>query len=198
MCENMDKTWIADERGHSLFELSLSLPMIVMLTLSLGSLFLWTLRFFLYEMADWTLQKDLCRAMERIVYDARAADTVIIEQERFGTAELPFSSISLRKPRCYPETKKNWDFYMARIPQNASGAQRKIYRSSDYEPITGDNIFCNTALKKFRCELVAPARLRIEIQGWAPLTRHVIEVKTEIFLPEMMKNATATPTVTGN
>ena len=188
----MDKKLLFNEQGHSLFELSISLPIIVMLALSLVGLFCWTLKFFLYEMADWALQEELSNAMKRIVSDARLADSVSIQHQAADYEKYPYCSILLRKPKCFPDTEKHWNYYLANYPLYSSGNHWKLYRSADYEPITGDSIFCDTALLKFHCELIPPARLRIEIKGKTTITQHTVEVKTELFLPEMMKNAAVT------
>jgi len=189
----MDKETLFDESGHSLFELSLSLPIMLMLTLTLGGLFLWSMKLFVYEMADWTLQNELCTVMERVVGDARAADSVLIQHEMYSQTPFSYSRLILLKPRCYPDTEKNSSVYFAHQPQKPVASPWKIYHTTDYEPITGDSMFCSTMILKFHCELIPPARLRIELKGKTPVTKHTLELKTEIFLPELMKNASTAP-----
>lgn len=193
----MDKKWISDEQGHSLFELSLSLPIMILLTLSIGTLFLWTMKFFVYEMADWALQEEMCSAIERIAGDARAASRVRIRHKQYSFDPLAYCDILLWKPRCFPTAEENRSYYLAEQPKSTGGLYWKLYHNSDYEPITGDSIVGNTNLLKFHCEIIPPARLRIELKGRSLITRHNLEVKTELFLPELMKNGDTTSNSSG-
>ena len=202
----MDRNWIADEKGHTLFELSLSLPIMIMLTLAMGALFLWSMKLFLYEMAEWSLQNELSGVMERVVGEARAADKIFIYRQTLNYDKYPYSGVLLLKPRCWPDTEKNRAYYFAHQPQYPVAGSWKIYHTSELEPITGDNMFGSTYIQKFHCEFIPPARLRIEIKASAPVSKyswlsidwHSLELKTEIFLPEMMKNAEPAPASTGN
>ncbi len=181
-----DRGWFSDEHGHSLFELSMSMPIMIMLTLALGTMFLWTMKFFIYEMADWELQEEMYSAVNRVAKDARAAGSIRIKFKEidFFKDYMQYCSIMILKNECYPETHRTVIYYSAEQPELAW----KIYRHSEFEPITGDSIFSNVRLMRFRCEIIPPARLRIEAKAWSRITSHRLEAKTEIFLPELLKN----------
>lgn len=182
----MDRHWILEERGHSLFELSLSLPIMIVLTLTLGAMFLWTMKAFIYEMADWEMQEELYTALQRVSGDARTASSISINHKKLihdGT-DHAYCSLSIWKPQCYPSTEKTMIYYSAEQPD----VVWKLYRNNTSEPITGDSILSDVHLTRFHCEIIPPAILRIEIAGKSGITRHTLETSAEIFMPEIMKN----------
>ncbi len=189
----MVKTILSNEDGHSLLELSLSLPVMILLALTLGTLFLWTTKLFVYELADWTLQSELFSVMNRIVRDARAAEKVQISKMTYSSDPEEYDGIMFWKPRCYPSSEKNIAYYFAYQPIHTQSSTWKIYRRRDYTPITGDNIFCKTYILKFHCIYIPPARVRIELIGASRITSHIMEIHTELFLSEMMKHALVLP-----
>lgn len=191
----MDRRWISEENGHSLFELSMSLPIMLVLTLTLGTMFLWTMKTFIYELADWELQEEMYGALQRVVGDARAASSIRITHKKlsFEGDDHAYCSIVLWKSRCYPDTEKERVFYGADQPEIIW----KLYRNTTNEPITGDGIFSDVRLTRFHCEIIPPARLRIEIAGKSGITKHRLETSTEIFLPELMKNEDKTSEYSG-
>ncbi len=186
----MDKKWISEERGHSLFELSLSLPIMLVLTLTLGAMFLWTMKIFIYEMADWELQMELYTALQRVAGDARTAGSIRINHKKLlhEGDDHAYCSINIMKPQCYPSTDIKTAYYEAANPDIVW----KIYRNSTNEPITGDSIIGDVHLSRFHCEIIPPARLRIEIGGMSGITGHKMDVSAEIFVPELMKNGDTT------
>ena len=191
----MDRKWISEEQGHSLFELSLSLPIMIVLTLTLGTMFLWSMKIFIYEMADWALQEEMYTALQRVAGDARAASSIKIRHKKliYEGDDHAYCSIVLWKSQCYPSTEKTRVYYEAYQPD----VIWKLYRNNTNEPITGDSILSDIYLTRFHCEIIPPARLRIEIAGVSGITKHRLETSAEIFLPELMKNADTTTEYSG-
>ncbi len=187
----MFRQFVKDQKGHSLFELSISLPIMVFLTFTMGTLFLWSMKCFVYEIADWTLQEELFSVMDRIVHEARTADKVKINNMSYPIEK--YDSISFWKPRCYPDSQKNFTHYFAYQPIHTASGTWKICRQDISTPITGDSIFCRTHIMKFRCRFIPPARIRIELKGASLITGHAMETQAELFLPEMMKHAEDSP-----
>ncbi len=187
----MYKQLLTGQHGHSLMELSVSLPIMVFLTCTMGTLFLFSMKCFVYELADWTLQEELFSVMNRIVYEARTAEKIKILNMSYP--DIRYDSISFWKPRCYPDTGKNYVRYFAYQPIHTASSTWKICRQDESTPITGDSILCRTYILKFRCRFIPPARIRIELQGASRITGHIMETQAELFLPEMMKHADDIP-----
>ena len=165
-------------------ELAAALPVLVLMLCVLGYSFLWAMNRFRLEIADWVMQEELRDAMERVVEDARPARRVEIDTDAWG-----FSRIKLIKRASTEEGEAPFDIYSAE--QAGGGLVRKICRGGTSYPITGDSIFAKMTIVRFYGKWKEPATLRIEMEGMSLVSRRRFQLKTEIFLPEAMRDARA-------
>ena len=179
----MNKGWIndlaGDESGFSLLEISMSLPVLSLLLCTMAVSFLWTIRLFVYELADWTLQREMERAMERVMEEGRSAFQVDVSNDRQGTRDYIYFRYSKGSSTCFfaDMTNSTWVY--------------KIYRLDSTYPLTGDDAFAQTFISRFNCELEHPGIMRLEILGHCMTTGHAFQLVKEEFLPEMMKKEMA-------
>ena len=173
-----------DEKGFALLQLSVSLPILVLLLGSMACVLLWGAKMYLYEMADWVLQEEMRMVMERVTRHLQTAYRVELSGEKWTQGNVRIF------PAVYgPEDMQQQYPYEARMPDSAAAS--KIYEMGYYLPLTSDNMWGHTGIRCFRGKLKPNCMIRIELEGYSRLTGHSFNLYTDMFLPEMARKKQA-------
>ncbi len=152
----------AREKGAALLELTASLPLITILSVALGTAFVFGVRAYLFLMSDWALQEQVGYAMERIVMDLRYADDAKLEANRL-------------KVHCREVSgPAQWITY-ERTNETVSRIRR------DSQPLTGQSALGKIAMEEFHVEVGTQA-VFVRLVGKNLLTDQSYALETMITL----------------
>lgn len=165
------KKLICGERGFSLLELLVSLPIVMLLLISLITAFFFSIKAYMYEISDWVLQDEIRTVMCQIVHDLKYAKTV----------------------------EKNADVLYIKLHENTN-LKRKfiIYERLDKmlhpmargkQPMTGHSKLSSVDIKKFSFRIEDrgdnPQVVHLELVGENLMTKHVFALETSVQLKRM-------------
>ena len=155
----------AGEKGAALLELIASVPLIAVLSVALGTAFIFGVRAYLFLMSDWALQEQVGYAMERMVMDLRYAEEAKIEGNRL-------------KVRCREVGGPLYWFVYERTNDTVPRIRR------DSQPLTGQSTLGKIKMKEFEARF-ADAREQavfLRLLGENTLTGQTYELETMVTL----------------
>ena len=155
----------AGEKGAALLELIASVPLIAVLSVALGTAFIFGVRAYLFLMSDWALQEQVGYAMERMVMDLRYAEDAKIEGNRL-------------KVRCREVGGPLYWFVYERTNDTVPRIRR------DSQPLTGQSTLGKIKMKEFEARF-ADAREQavfLRLLGENTLTGQTYELETMVTL----------------
>lgn len=155
----------AGEKGAALLELIASVPLIAVLSVALGTAFIFGVRAYLFLMSDWALQEQVGYAMERMVMDLRYAEDAKIEGNRL-------------KVRCRELGGPLYWFVYERTNDTVPRIRR------DSQPLTGQSTLGKIKMKEFEARF-ADAREQavfLRLLGENTLTGQTYELETMVTL----------------
>ncbi len=153
------------EKGTALLELVASMPLIAILSVALGTAFIFGVRAYLFLMSDWALQEQVGYAMERMVMDLRYAEEAKIEGNRL-------------KIHCR-EVGGPLDWF---VYERTNEPIPRIRRNS--QPLTGQSTLGKIRMKEFEAKF-ADAREQavfLRLVGENTLTNQIYELETMVTL----------------
>ena len=155
----------AGEKGAALLELIASVPLIAVLSVALGTAFIFGVRAYLFLMSDWALQEQVGYAMERMVMDLRYAEDAKIEGNRL-------------KVHCRELGGPLYWFVYERTNDTVPRIRR------DSQPLTGQSTLGKIKMKEFEARF-ADAREQavfLRLLGENTLTGQTYELETMVTL----------------
>lgn len=157
----MDKDlhWLRQEKGFSMMELSVSLPLFAVLLLSLTVIFGWGIKSYFFMVSDWALQRDVQFSMKRICNDVMFADRVECDSGRITI----YGKTSDNKT-----TRVNYELTRENFP--------RIRRNS--QPLTGESSLGTIEIEEMDFDAVGEVGLYIHIKGRNRATGHEYELRT--------------------
>lgn len=153
------------EKGAALLELVASMPLLAVLSVALGTAFVFGVRAYLFLMSDWALQEQVGYAMERMVMDLRYAEDAKIEGNRL-------------KVHCR-EVSGHLDWF---VYERTNETAPRIRRSG--QPLTGQSTLGKIKMKEFEARF-ADAREQavfLRLVGENTLTGQTYELETMVTL----------------
>ena len=163
------------QRGFVLLEAVVSVPMIVMLLVSLGTAALWGMHHYLSIMADAELQQEVQFAFERVVEDLLEAREI------------------------RPLSWGNGYEIVKTLPADAAGKEQEVrltYRLNTIQgthklvcedaaaPMTGDNSLGAVTITEFSCTPESSGFYFFRLTGKSEVTEHVYSLQTAVYLPQ--------------
>ncbi|MBR5381589.1 MAG: hypothetical protein IK136_03100 [Oscillospiraceae bacterium] len=155
------RRWHAEERGQGLLELLVSMPLVVILLIALGTAFAFGVRAYVFLMGDWELQKQVAFAMERMTTDLRYAENATV------------SGDTLRVLCRMTNETAQWVEYT-----RTTEDMPRMMRSS--QPMTGESSLGSIAMTRFTAETVGPRTIFLRLCGENRLTGHTYELETAV------------------
>ena len=154
------------QSGYGLVELMVSLPILILMLLSLSAAFLWFLKSYLLVFSEFELHNQVRMPMERIAHDLTYADQAALLSD--GIRIFVWNS----------QGNKDWVVY--------TFENSRIYR--DTQPLTGDTRIGDMVITKFQCEQKEPRNIYIEIEGKNLTTGYTFSLETAVQLLDKSKD----------
>ncbi|MBQ9377031.1 MAG: hypothetical protein IJU05_04425 [Schwartzia sp.] len=153
--------WHAEERGQGLLELLVSMPLVAVLLIALGTAFAFGVRAYVFLLGDWELQKQVAFAMERMTTDLRYAEDVTVTGDTLRvfcrmTSEAPQRIVYERTSETLPRMMR------------------------DHQPMTGESSLGTIAMTRFTAEAVGARTIFLRLGGENRLTGHTYELETAV------------------
>ena len=158
-----------DERGQILWEMMVTLPIIILLLTSLGCGFLWFMRCCTREMADWELVTEMRVSMAQITDDMRYAKRVVSTPIDSNHDRVTITS-SDDTTIVYWVEKYNFSW--------------RIVRNDNNMPLTGESNLGKTDIVTFHCSNDDKYNnvWKIEIEAASRLTGHKFSLQTAVYV----------------
>lgn len=179
----------SDEKGYLLWETAAALPVLVFLLSVLGYVTLWSFRAYQREMADLNAQEELHLAMERIVEDAKNAESVEItanEQRVYKVSVVMHAEPEQKVNNAKLRTRADYD--VRRVMYGSGASIHRRLTGDNGEPLTGDSyVSGETDVTEFVWEQRRDNMLRITLALRSVPTGHEYKFSTEIYLSPRVK-----------
>ncbi len=154
---------LAEEKGIGLLELVATMPLIVLLSVALGTAFVFGVRAYAYVLSDWVLQEQVSYAMERMVTDLRYAVDAEAEE---NTLRIRCRDVS---------NSLEWVEY-----KKTTEAQPRIRRKN--QPLTGQSTLGQIVMEHFSAEMPRDRLVILRLAGKNLLTGQTYELETAVVL----------------
>ena len=158
-----------DERGQVLWEMMVSLPVIMLLLTSLGGGFLWLMGCYTKEMADLELTNEMRMSMAQVTDDMRYAKSI---------SSAPIDG--------------NYDQLTITLPDNTKviywvaryNLSWRLVRNSNNMPLTGESSLGKTDVVTFHCRNDSGYTdvWQIELAAASRLTGHKFSLRTAVYV----------------
>ena len=169
----MMKTKCDSERGQVLAEFAVSLPVLVMLLVTVGGIFLYAVQIYRQKTAETELISEISIAMERIAEDASTSSTFEIA----GSG----NDLTLYRGKINEDDREESVRYFV---NNHAVYGALLCRNKNNEPITGANRSGEVVISSFNCSQDG-SLLRIELTGKSVLVKREFTLCTAFFFPDM-------------
>lgn len=172
------RSFLSDEGGYMLPEALASLPVMLMLLVSLFAVWVIFLKSYVLLMGDWELQQEMRLTLERIAQDAASAARIEVK-----------ASNALCIERYVKGEKCSTDYVLSEGKQGSPPYISKKVTGGDYgysapQPMTGgQNVFGSLAVVDFFCEK-RDGILLLRLTGVNRRTKKRIAFSTAVFLPQ--------------
>ncbi|MBQ7479929.1 MAG: hypothetical protein IJT01_13705 [Selenomonadaceae bacterium] len=169
-----------NERGAILLETLISLPVIVFLISALGGCILWSFKTISWQKDDWELQQELHYVMERLVEDANRAEYAKITHLAEGDSVCLYYRQNMTRA-ALEKREPDMSITYAKKDSEKYGEGRMIVDNPSM-PMTGDSIFGRVNITRFRCDMVSPHIMQVQLTGKSFLTKHEYTLETAVFM----------------
>ena len=180
--------------GFVFAEFAIALPLLIFLMYGLATVSLKIFQLGRNQLADYVLEEEAQRVMERIVQEARVAKEVVIVDD--NTIKFVYHTITDRIENTYAEDytailtlvdvlETQYFITYARegrsTPNLYAQRQNKIPPTN---PITGENFFGDTKINSLKCERNEEKKiLHISLEMESLVTGRKIKLNTAVFMP---------------
>lgn len=151
---------LKQQKGMALLELLVAIPLLSILLASLGTAFLWGLKFYFFAVSDWELQEQVRISIERIVRDITYADRVKLVGEEVR--------IWIKDDETTDQKYVVYTTNGSRLPEITKNSQ----------PMTGQSRLGEIAITKFNFRMQGTRTVFIEIEGENTLTKRRFLLET--------------------
>lgn len=150
-----------EERGAIFLELAVAAPLLGLLCVAIGTIFIFGVRAYALVLSDWSLQEQVGYAMERMTADLRYAEDVKVQNGRLRVLCRESSGDA------------HWVEYERTVE-----AQPRIRRGS--QPLTGQSTLGAIGMKTFEAEIVGERTAFLRLVGENQWTGQVYELETAV------------------
>ena len=177
---NISVVWQrTNEAGFILWEALIAIPMLVILLLSVTSIFMFCMRTYFYQLADGELVQEVQSAFSLVVEDLLTGQYI---EEGKGSSKgfyiygRPNPLLSDSKPG-EPKKESYWLHNMAGLV--------KLTRGTIYAPLTGDHTLAQVTVVEFSVvrDEVYPNVYKLRLTGKSEMTKHEYTLCTAVYLP---------------
>jgi len=176
------------KNGFVLIEFVIALPLLILLLFALGKLTFELFQMSRVQVADYVLETETQRILDRIVEDAKAAKYVEIKKvrtnEEFQLYEIFFEyqvatsaqpmAVAVRAQRLYtPSAMAGHGYYIY--------AERQQHGNKS-NPISGGNFFGDTQVTQLKFSVPSDKVLHITLEMRSSLTGRKIKLNTSVYM----------------
>ncbi len=173
----MDKQGIrSGEKGYSLLEFLVSLPVLLMLLAGLGTAFTIFLRGYFGILGNWEVQEQVRFSMQRIVRDLQYA--IDADTTMYGTLDIRV------KGKNAEETSIVYKLY---TDDNAAHILKR--NKAGYggpQPITGGSILADVSIVDFHCYRLGRI-VFIVLEGENKMSKYYFSLESAVCLPNVLE-----------
>ena len=183
--------------GFVFAEFAIALPLLILLLYGLATVGIKIFYLGKIQLADYVLEEEVHDVLSRLIYDARAAKKVDVQN---GAPQVTFvyRTINEIQTKGYGSgggygtakgdviaDKEENRVYL--IPENfkKKGSKMNYKRQTEggSNPITGDNYFGETRVTQFEFDKPADKVLRITLEMQSEVSGHKIKISTAVYMP---------------
>lgn len=164
------------ERGSILLETILSVPLLVILLATLGTMVVFGAREYIHILADAELQQEIQIAFQRVTTDALEAKDITRAAGRDSGITFVKRPNPLRTDYRGEEIKVNYWL-------NTVEGTKKLVRESASAPMTGNHALAGISITEFSYHEVRPRLYQLRLRGHSGVTGHEYELSTAIYIP---------------
>jgi len=179
---NTSGVWSSTDAGGFVFwEALIAMPVLVILLMSVISIFMFCMRTYFYRLADGELIQEVQYAFATVVEDALAGQAI----EDGGRQSPGFDIISRQNPlngEGAMEEKLKESYWL----HNKDGLV-KLVRGSVDAPITGDHTLAQVTIVEFSAikDEHCPGVYVLRLTGKSEMTKHEYTMCTAVYLPPL-------------
>ncbi len=177
---NTGAAWqCTNEAGFILGEALVAMPVLVMLLLSLTSIFMFCMRTYFYQLADGELVQEVQGSFSLVVEDLLAGQYI----EEGAGSNKGFFIVGRQNP-LYGDSKPGGMKKESYWLHNMAGLV-KLARGSIYAPLTGDHALAQVTVVEFSWarDEAYPDVYKLRLTGKSEMTNHEYTLRTAIYLP---------------
>ena len=177
--------------GFVFVEFAIALPLLILLMYGLTIVGLKIFDVGKDQLADYVLEEEVHDVLSRMIYDARAARSVKIEN---SVSTVTFTYDTIKEVIVSSGGRENGDVIANReeprvykligtLKQEGSKIDYKRQVEGDKNPITGDNYFGKTRIMQFKFKKIAENVLHVTLEMQSEVTGHKIKISTAVYMP---------------
>ena len=183
--------------GFVFAEFAIALPLLILLFYGLMTVGLKIFYLGKIQLADYVLEEEVHDVLSRLIYDARAAKTVVA---RNGAHDLTFVYRTINEIQTkVPGTTNTYGtahgdviadkeenrVYLVAGEFGQAGSKMNYKRQIEVatNPITGDNYFGETRITEFKFDKPADKVLRVTLEMQSEISKHKIKISTAVYMP---------------
>ena len=177
--------------GFVFVEFAIALPLLILLMYGLTIVGLKIFDVGKDQLADYVLEEEVHDVLSRMIYDARAARSVKIEN---NVSRVTFTYGTIKEVIVSGGGRENGDVIANReeprvykligtLKQEGSKIDYKRQVEGDKNPITGDNYFGETRIMQFKFKKLAENVLHVTLEMQSEVTGHKIKISTAVYMP---------------
>ena len=180
--------------GFVFAEFAIALPLLILLGWGLATVGMKIFYLGKIQLADYVLEEEVHDVLSRLIYDARAAKTLIAEKE-VPTLTFTYRTINeVHSKLGNIQSTANGDviadktetrLYILAGDAGKKDSKINYKRVDEYlaNPITGDNYFGETRVTQFDFDKPAEKVLHVTLEMQSEVTGHKIKMSTAVYMP---------------
>ena len=167
------------EDGFVLWEVLVSLPLLVMLFMSVTAVFGWCMKAYFYTVADAELVQEVQSAFVRITEEVMEGTEIRPALQQRQGIEI----VSRQNP-LYTDSVPGKEVNISYSVHNMDSLQ-KLVRSRDDAPLTGNHALASVTIVEFSAarDEHYPDVYRLRLTGKSEMTKHEYTMCTAVYLP---------------
>ena len=181
--------------GFVFAEFAIALPLLILLGWGLATVGMKIFYLGKIQLADYVLEEEVHDVLSRVIYDARAAKTLLAEKE-VPTLTFTYRTINEVQVKVNSSTsgtakgdviadKEEKRLYILAGGAGEEGSKINYKRVDEYlaNPITGDNYFGETRVTQFDFDKPVEKVLHVTLEMQSEVTGHKIKMSTAVYMP---------------
>ena len=182
--------------GFVFAEFAIALPLLILLLYGLATVGVKIFYLGKIQLADYVLEEEVHDVLSRLIYDARAAQSVkaFNDLKEITFTHRTINEIKTKTPGENSYGTANGDVIADKVNERVylihgtigkegSVINYKRQTKGPFNPITGRNYFGETRITQFEFDRSADKVLRVTLEMQSEETQHKIKISTAVYMP---------------